>query len=199
MCESTVSLWTMVAALCTAATTVAYTIATVFICRANRRSADAASEQSRAMQIQTEELIRQYRDSTRARIAIRFGYDNGTGKYLILKNVGKHDADQVRVEVGNGFLDALDQVFPDSHLCKLTRSTIHIASGQEFPILVGFASHLGRIRDKKAQVAISYKDGEDFFCEKAEIDFSQYDFLATCWNVRMENGVQVREEVKAKG
>ena len=107
MNDSVMLMWTMIAAVCTAASTLVYTIATIIICRANAKSAAAAAEQSQAMQIQTQELIRQYHDSTRARIAIRFGYDNAIGKYLILKNVGIHDADNVRVAINKEFLDEL--------------------------------------------------------------------------------------------
>lgn len=199
MCETTVSVWTMVAALCTAASTLVYTIATIIICRANAKSAAAAAEQSRAMQIQTQELIRQYHDSNRARIAIRFGYDNAIGKYLILKNVGIHDADNVRITINKEFLEELAAQFRANHVQTLVDSIIHIASGQEFPVFVNFASAIGRMKHPVARVHVTYRDGAEVYSEDAVIDFSQYGFLSTCRNTRTVNGQRIEEDVVLKG
>lgn len=199
MDNATVSNWTMIAAVCTAASTLVYTIATIIISRANARSAAAAAEQSKAMQVQTQELIRQYHDSTRARIAIRFGYDNAIGKYLILKNVGVHDADHVRVTVNKEFLEELGSVFRENHIQTLVNSVIHIASGQEFPIFVNFASAIERMEHPEARIHVSYRDGFEVYSEDAVINFSQYGFLSTCRNTRTVNGQRIEEDVVLKG
>ena len=197
--DSVILMWTMIAAICTAASTLVYTIATISICRANAKSAAAAAEQSRVMQVQTQELIRQYHDSTRARIAIRFGYDNAIGKYLILKNVGIHDADNVRVAINKEFLDELAADFKENDVRTLVDSAIHIASGQEFPVFVNFASAIGRMKHPAARVHVSYCDGSEVYNEDAVIDFSQYGFLSTCRNTRMVNGQRIEEDVVLKG
>lgn len=197
--DSVILMWTMIAAICTAASTLVYTIATIVICRANAKSAAAAAEQSRAMQVQTQELIRQYHDSTRARIAIRFGYDNAIGKYLILKNVGIHDADNVRVIINKEFLDELAADFKENNVRTLVDSVIHIASGQEFPVFVNFASAIDAMKHPAARMHVSYNDGSEVFSEDAVIDFSQYGFLSTCKNTRMVNGQRIEEDVVLKG
>lgn len=199
MNDSVMLMWTMIAAVCTAASTLVYTIATIIICRANAKSAAAAAEQSQAMQIQTQELIRQYHDSTRARIAIRFGYDNAIGKYLILKNVGIHDADNVRVAINKEFLDELAADFKENNVRTLVDSVIHIASGQEFPVFVNFASAIERMKYPIARVHVSYRDGLEEYNEDAVIDFSQYGFLSTCRNTRTVNGQRIEEDVVLKG
>jgi hypothetical protein len=199
MNDSVMLMWTMIAAVCTAASTLVYTIATIIICRANAKSAAAAAEQSLAMQIQTQELIRQYHDSTRARIAIRFGYDNAIGKYLILKNVGIHDADNVRVAINKEFLDELAADFKENNVRTLVDSVIHIASGQEFPVFVNFASAIERMKYPIARVHVSYCDGLEVYNEDAVIDFSQYGFLSTCRSTRTVNGQRIEEDVVLKG
>lgn len=199
MNDSAMLMWTMIAAVCTAASTLVYTIATIIICRANAKSAAAAAEQSQAMQIQTQELIRQYHDSTRARIAIRFGYDNAIGKYLILKNVGVHDADNVRVAINKEFLDELAADFKENNVRTLVDSVIHIASGQEFPVFVNFASAIERMKYPIARVHVSYCDGLEVYNEDAVIDFSQYGFLSTCRSTRTVNGQRIEEDVVLKG
>ena len=68
--------------------TTVYTFATIAICWANWRSASAAKGQA-------EEMIRQYRDSKRARIAIRFDKKCALDRNIVLKNVGREDADEV--------------------------------------------------------------------------------------------------------
>ena len=70
------------------AITTIYTVATIIICWANWRSSSAARKQ-------TEEMIRQYQDSKRARIAIRFDKRCSIDRNIVLKNVGKEDARRV--------------------------------------------------------------------------------------------------------
>ena len=188
-----------VATVVTCVVTAVYTIATILICQANKKSAKAAMEQAQSMQRQTEELIRQYRESTRARIAIRYGWDNAVGKYVIFKNVGKKDADDVRVSVCDEFLDALEKECKSSCLITLTQSRIHIAAGQEFPVFVGFASHLEKMPVKVAEIKVSYTDHGEKCEDCAEIDFSQYGFLTTCRNSRVVDGKRIEEDVVMKG
>lgn len=196
---STVESWSQLAAVVTCVVTAIYTIATIAICLANKKSADAAMEQSKSMKLQTEELIRQYRESTRARIAIRYGWDNAVGKYVIFKNVGKSDADDVRVSLCSEFLNALEKECKGSCLITLTQSRIHIAAGQEFPVLVGFASHLEKMPVKVAEIKVSYIDRGDKCEDSAEIDFSQYGFLSTCRSSRFVDGKRIEEDVVMKG
>lgn len=188
-----------VATVVTCVTTVVYTIATTFICLANKKSADAASEQAKSMQLQTTELLRQYNESTRARIAIRYGWDNAIGKYLILKNVGKRDADNVRVFVCPEFLHSLERACKGSSLTTLTQSCIHIAAGQEFPVFVGFASHIEMMPVKTAKIRVTYTDKGELSEDSATIDFTQYGFLSTCRNTRTVDGKRIEEDVVLKG
>ncbi len=191
--------WAQVATVVTCVTTAVYTIATILICRANKKSADAATEQAKSMQLQTAELLRQYNESTRARIAIRYGWDNAIGKYLILKNVGKRDADNVRVFVCSEFLDAIENVCKGSCLTTLTQSCIHIAAGQEFPVFIGFASHIEMMTVKIAEIRVTYTDKGELSEDSATIDFTQYGFLSTCRNMRTVDGKRIEEDVVLKG
>ncbi|MBQ4475382.1 MAG: hypothetical protein II935_04215 [Bacteroidales bacterium] len=194
-----VECWAQVATVVTCVTTAVYTIATILICRANKKSADAATEQAKSMQLQTAELLRQYNESTRARIAIRYGWDNAVGKYLSFKNIGKRDADNVQVFVCPEFLDALENVSKGSCLTTLTQSCIHIAAGQEFPVFVGFASRIEMMPVRIAKIRVSYTDKGELCEDSATIDFTQYGFLSTCRNMRTVDGKRIEEDVVLKG
>jgi len=189
----------VIASVCSAVMTAVYTIATIAICLANRRSADAADAQARAMRQQTDELLRQYRESIRARVSLRYGYDDAIGKYLIVKNVGKEDADDVRISINAEFLDGLRVRFKDSHLETLTKSAIHLASGQEFPVFVGFASQFDGMKTKRAEFTLHYRGGAMHYKETAVIDFSQYGFLSTITNTSIVDGKHIVEKLSVKG
>ena len=151
--------------------TAVYTIATVAICIANWKSASAAKRQA-------EEMTRQYQDSIRARIAIRFDKKCPTDRNIVLKNVGKQDADGVRLTVDREFMEELNKAWPENLLKVAASSTIHIAAGQEFWVFVGFASTIDRLKTTNAKLLVRYRAENSAYEETAEIDFSQYNFIA---------------------
>ena len=155
--------------------TTVYTFATIAICWANWRSASAAKGQ-------TEEMIRQYRDSKRARIAIRFDKKCVVDRNIVLKNVGKEDADEVSVSINHEFMEQLHVVWPDNLLTIVTSSTFHIAAGQEFWLFVGFADIIDKMTVTKANVKVNYQAAGECHQETATIDFSQYNFISEISN-----------------
>ena len=118
--------------------TTVYTVATIIICWANWRSSATARQQ-------TDEMIRQYNDSKRARIAIRFDRKSPVDRNIVLKNVGKEDANDVTLSINQEFMDELQIVWPNNVLKIGTNSTIHIAAGQEFWFFVGFLSNVDKM------------------------------------------------------
>lgn len=151
--------------------TAVYVVATIAICWANWASASVARKQ-------TNELIRQYNDSVRARIAIRFDRKTPTDRQIVIRNVGKQDAEKVKVSIDPKFIDGLEALFPLSPLKTATNSMIHIAAQQEFWLFVGFASLIDRLPVKVATVSVEYLAGGERFVETTNIDFSQYGFLS---------------------
>ena len=151
--------------------TAIYTFATIIICWANWRSSSAARKQ-------TEEMIRQYNDSKRARIAIRFDKKCSVDRNIVLKNVGKEDADDVALSINQEFMDELQAAWPDNMLKIGTNSTIHIAAGQEFWFFVGFANMMEKLKTTKAVIRVRYMASGKYYEEVASIDFSQYNFMS---------------------
>ena len=190
---------TAIATVCTAVVTAVYTIATIFICRWNKKSAEAAAEQSASMKAQTDELLRQYRENVRARISVRYGYDDAVGKYVIIKNVGKTDADDVRIVADEEFVKGMDDGSKFNPIRVLSESVLHVAAGQEFPVFVGFASKIDRLVKKHVEFSISYRAAKEVFKDSATIDFSQYRFLSTVTNSKTVDGKRVEEKVQVKG
>ncbi len=152
--------------------TAVYVVATIFICLANRSSASATKAQ-------TEEMKRQYLESSRARVVIRFDKRVGVERAIVLKNIGRLDAVDVTLSVGEDFLNDLNKVFPANRLSKMTESKIHIASEQEFWVSVGFAGSFSALQSQVARITVSYHDVNNSYNETTVIDFSQYDFMTT--------------------
>jgi hypothetical protein len=155
--------------------TTVYTVATIIICWANWRSSATARQQ-------TYEMIRQYNDSKRARIAIRFDKKSPVDRNIVLKNVGKEDANDVTLSINQEFMDELQRVWPNNVLKIGTNSTIHIAAGQEFWFFVGFSSNVDKMKATKAEVRVRYRASSKYFEEVAHIDFSQYSFMTEVSN-----------------
>lgn len=150
--------------------TAVYVVATIFICLANRRAAAAAKEQ-------TEEMRRQFAESSRARVVVRFDKRTPPERAFVLKNIGLHDAVDVTVSVDSAFLDDLNNVCPENRLSRIVQSKIHIASQQEFWVFMGFAPKLNALQSQIANITVSYHDGSQSYVESTAIDFSQYDFM----------------------
>lgn len=152
--------------------TAIYVVATIFICLANRRAAAASKEQ-------TDEMRRQFAESSRARVIVRFDKRSVIDRCVVLKNIGFHDAVDVTVSVDDAFLNDLNNVCPENRLSIISKSKIHIASQQEFWVFLGFAPKMDAMQSQIAKITVSYKDGSQSYIESTAIDFSQYDFMTT--------------------
>lgn len=163
--------------------TAIYVIATIVICWANWASASAAKKQTLV-------LIRQYKDSTRARIAIRFDRKTATDRQIVLRNVGREHAEKVHLSIDTKFMEGLKTIWPENPLLIGNKSEFSIAPDQEFWFFVGFSSMLDNLPIKAAHVAVDYMAGGVAYRETTIIDFSQYAFLTDVENSRsiMVNG-----------
>lgn len=123
----------------------------------------------------------------------------GCGSVKVKECDKMNDADNVRVAINKEFLDELAADFKENNVRTLVDSVIHIASGQEFPVFVNFASAIERMKYPIARVHVSYRDGLEVYNEDAVIDFSQYGFLSTCRSTRTVNGQRIEEDVVLKG
>lgn len=147
-----------------------YVLATIAIYRANQKSAKWA-------QAQTDELIRQFRETNRARLSVRFDKRAIVERSFVIKNIGQRPATNVRLSIDGEFMSALDKVFPANVLKIAQKSTILIAPGQEFWFLVGMCSTVERMSVQVAHIRVAYRDGEQNYLEETVIDLKQYDFL----------------------
>ena len=152
--------------------TAVYVIATIFICLANRRAATAAN-------LQTEEMRKQFAESSRARVIVRFDKMTPVDRCIVIKNIGRLDAVDVMVSVNDDFLSDLNRVCPENRLSVIAKSKIHIASQQEFWVFIGFSTAINRLRSQIANITVSYLDVNQSYAESTVIDFSQYEFMST--------------------
>lgn len=151
--------------------TAIYVIATIAICIANWKSASASKKQ-------TEEMRKQFVNSNRPRLAIRFDARSLKDRSLVVKNCGNQPAIDVKFSFNDDFMKALLVAFPESPLQSLMLSNIYIGEGQEFCLFVADLSSLNKMLKKTLKISVAYKSNSgDMYEETALIDFTQYDFL----------------------
>lgn len=150
--------------------TAVYVVATIFICVANVYSAMWTKRQ-------TAELIRQFGETNRARLTVRFDRRAAIERSFVVKNIGLRPATDVQVTIDDAFLFALDQEFPENTLKQTLQSRFIIAPGQEYWFLAGLCSRLDKMLTPVAHIRITYRDGERNYTEEAVLDFRQYDFM----------------------
>ena len=147
--------------------TLVYVIATIKICRANLRSADATREQ-------VEESKRQYEEEHRAFISYEFIYEHRAWYGLRFSNHGKRIASNVQIKLDKAFLDSIiEPQFRDS-LSSLDGRVFTLGIGQSYDIFLGTNAFRER-RDKiPVQGTIEYKDRNSAYSEPFLIDFANY-------------------------
>lgn len=148
--------------------TAVYMIATIAICVFNGQSAKAASEQ-------TAEMIRQYKESHRPVVVVKFEIASGT-LFFTLENVGTMAALDVRFQVNDEFLTNIERTVPKTRFRSVTQSNIFLSVGQKMFILLGSKPQFSEIAKEKAIIDITYRSGGTQYHENAEIDLIQYGY-----------------------
>jgi hypothetical protein len=153
--------WLMVAI------TAVYVVATIFICRANIKSAEATREQ-------VAEARRQYEEEHRPYVSYQFIYERHTWYGMRFTNHGKRVANHVQIKLDKEFLDSLEMSQFFEGLRKLQDREFTLGIGQSYDILFGAADFRRRPDKKPIAGEILYQDSREAYRETFEIDFEKY-------------------------
>ena len=154
--------------------TAIYVVATVVICVFNGKSAKAAKEQTETARQQIGEMIRQYNESNRPFVVIRFEIIRSGLLCFVLENIGTLPATDVKVIINDEFINGIEKQDKQIRLREITESTLFLSSHQKIFILLGGQSHFSKIAENKAIIDISY-NGK--YKDHTEIDLWQYRFM----------------------
>lgn len=165
--------------------TFVYVIATIKICKANLRSADATREQ-------VEETKRQYEEEHRAFISYEFFYEHRVWYGLRFTNHGKRIATDVQIKLDKAFLDSIvEPKFRDS-LSSLDGRAFTLGIGQSYDVYLGTNAFRARKDKIPVQGTIEYKDRNSAYSEPFQIDFANYPhiFSVTTNGERAEDAIK---------
>lgn len=152
--------------------TLVYVVATIFICRANIRSAEATREQ-------VAEARRQYEEEHRPYIAYQFIYERRTWYGMRFTNYGRRVATHVRICLDKAFLDSITEGVFYKGLYDLQSQEFVLGVGQSYDIFFGADDFRGIQNKCPIRGTISYHDAalEENYLEAFEIDFEKYSLI----------------------
>ena len=144
-----------------------YVIATILICRANIKSAEATKEQ-------IAESKRQYEEEHRAYITYEIIFERRTWYGMRFTNHGKRVANRGRFVFNQNFLDSINKSKFYDTLCELGSKECTIGIGQSYDVYFG-TDDFREIPDKEPIAGeIIYQDMHASYREIFEIDFEKY-------------------------
>ena len=110
--------------------TVVYVIATIFICWANFKSANASKEQLKEMQ-------KQYAETNRPLIELEFHYSRRAWYIARFVNHGNLTAQHVRINLDQSFIDSLPEESFRNELERIKGKECIIGVGQYYELYIG--------------------------------------------------------------
>lgn len=146
--------------------TAVYTAATIFICRANIRSAEATREQ-------IAESVRQFNEENRAFVTVNFEIVRGGLAVLHIQNHGKRIAHNVRIRVAQAFINNIPNNGKE-RFEKLRDATFTLGIGQSWYIFIGSHIQLRELSEEILAIEISYVDNISKHNEVITIDLKQF-------------------------
>lgn len=157
--------------------TAVYVIATIFICKANIKSAEATREQ-------VAEAKRQYEEEHRAYISYEFIYERRAFYGMRFTNHGRRVATNVRVLLKQEFIDSLpSEKSYRSNLLTLKEKEFTLGIGQSYDIYFGGNEFRGIPNKQPIEGNIVYSDTNKTYSEAFCIDFEKY---ATIFSVNSD-------------
>ena len=130
--------------------TAVYTAATIFICRANIKSAEATREQ-------IAESVRQFNEENRAFVTVNFEIVRGGLAVLHIQNHGKRIANNVRIKVARAFINNILDDSSKECFEKLYDATFTLGIGQSWYISMGSHIHLQKLSEEILEIALLSK------------------------------------------
>lgn len=147
--------------------TLVYVIATIFICRANIKSAQASKEE-------LAEIKRQYAEENRPHIEVEFCYERRTWYIVRFINHGKLTAQHVKIVLDEDFISSLpEQGFKDILLKQREKECI-IGVGQHYDLYIASNELRGNPNMKPVTGKLSYQDESSKYESDIYIDLENY-------------------------
>lgn len=163
--------------------TAVYVIATIAICIANIRSANASNNQ-------LEETKKQYGGTDRPIVEAEFLYISRLWFGVRFVNIGKHTAQNVKIELSDEFIDSIDGLGMSEYIKMQKEKTCVIGVNQHYDLIFGSYNTFKEIKDKKpatGQICYSYKEkkySDDFY-----FDFENYMTIFTVTTSKKESSL----------
>ncbi len=150
--------------------TAVYVVATILICWANIKSAEAAREQ-------IEESRKQFEESNRAFITATFEVIKCGFAVLHIQNHGKRVAENVNIRISESFIAKIVDYDDREHIQKLCSASFTLGIGQSWYVGIGNHMDLEQMEEELLSIDISYKDSSGNYCEKTIIDLKQLNWM----------------------
>ena len=150
--------------------TTIYVIATIVICISNKRSADAAKEQTR-------EMIKQYNENNRPYIIVKFEIVRLGLLCFVVENVGNMPAIGLEIDLCREFIDNIPDDLMRTRVIEFVESKeIYLAPDQKIYITLGGQGDFNEISNIVAKFVVHYSDRyeNEYF-----IDLKQYRYMLT--------------------
>lgn len=147
--------------------TAIYVVATIFICHANIKSAQATREQ-------LAESKRQFDEQNRAFVTVTFEIIRGGLAVLCIENHGNRIANNVSIRIAQDFLDNMGEDSAKELTKKLSDSSFQLGIGKKLYAFLGSHLDLKKLSNVLLAIDITYQDLVEEYTEKTTIDLSQY-------------------------
>ena len=152
------------------AITTIYVIATIVICISNKRSADAAKEQ-------TKEMIKQYNENNRPYILVKFEIVRSGLLCFVVENVGNMPAIGLEADLCKEFIDNIPDSLMKKRILEFIESkNIYLAPKQKMYITLGGQKDYNTISAVEAHFVIRYSEKYE---NEYYIDLKQYRYMLT--------------------
>ena len=163
--------------------TAIYVVATILICIYNGKSAEAAKEQTFAAKRQIEEMIKQFNETNRPVVTIRFDIIRSGLLCFVLENIGPVAATDIQIKINAPFLDNIEKYESRSTLREISKAHLFLSSNQKLYIPLAGQQDYSKIAEVPAEFVITY-NGK--YSESTQIDLWQYRFMLV-YNSELED------------
>ena len=153
--------WMMVAI------TFVYVVATIFILKANNKSAEATKQQ-------LEEMRKQYNEENRPILDLEFCYERKTWYIVRIINRGKYTARHTKIILKQDFIDSLPEEAFRNTLEKIKGKECLIGAGQHYDLYIGSNALRGNPRMHPVEGEIIYQANGKEYVDEIYVDLENY-------------------------
>ncbi len=144
-----------------------YVVATIFICWANIKAANASKEQLQEMQ-------KQFAETNRPIIELEFHYSRRTWYIARFINRGKLTAQNVRINLDQEFVDSLPEELMRQELERIKGKECIIGAGQHYDLYIGRNQLRGNPNMKPLTGTIEYESQGKTYQSDLFVDLEHY-------------------------